>query len=130
MTPPDKSGGFLDNGNDLSVSAHGPHPGPGENVSRRVYIPMKDESTRFAVVHSDRKSFFDFGPASTTDLARASRINFKHLDASAFSLTFQGLQEAAPGGIGDRTGQMRVPNHPADVQALHSNCPVATAKIQ
>jgi hypothetical protein len=76
------------------------------------------------------QTFLDHPPAPAASLAGALGIHFHHHDASSFSLASQGCQKAAPGGIGNRTTESAVPQHPLDVEAFHSNQTVATAQLQ
>ena len=61
------------------------------------------------------QTFLDNLAAVAASLAGASGIHFHHHDASSFSLASQGCQKAAPGGIGNRTTESAVPQHPLDV---------------
>jgi len=132
-TPPAKAGGFLGNGNCLSVDAYRLRPSPQrpcENVPRGVDVPVQDQTTVGAAVNSNREFLSDLTATPTTRLARHARVDFYDRNTGTFGLVSQRCQEASPRGIGNRPTQPMVPDHPLDVQALHRDEAVATAQIQ
>lgn len=48
-------------------------------------------------------------------------VDFNHLSAGTFSLTAQDFDKLAPASINNASRQPVIPNHPADVQAFHSD---------
>ena len=72
----------------------------------------------------------DYHSTPTALLTGVSGIDLYKPSTGTFSLLLQPAQEAAPRDILNRTSKLVVPNHPTDVQILHSDKPVATNQRQ
>jgi hypothetical protein len=81
-------------------------------------------------VNTLRQALPNLRVATATLLACAATVYFHPLSTGSFGLVSEGFQKAVPAGIGNRTGKPVVPEHPADVQAFHCDCPVATDQLE
>lgn len=81
-------------------------------------------------MHTFGQLFQDDRTAATALLACSTSRDLHDRNTGTLSLVFQRRQEAAPGGVRNRTAQPVVPEHPSDVQAFHRDETVATAQFQ
>ena len=131
-TPQSNASGFSGDGN-VAVNACWPRPGQkstGQNISGRILVSVEDQFAMWAAMCAYGKILFDLSATIAAHLTGSSRIYFHHLCTGTFSLVFQGRQESAPGGIGNRSAHPVAPEHLGDVQALHCDQAVATAQIK
>lgn len=105
------------------VISHWPSPGqPGacqDNFGGNM-IPMKRQTTAWAVMPADPKVFADL-LAAHASLARATGIDF-HIDRpSLFSFVAENAQEAGPASVTDCPGEPAGRQHPLDVERFDSD---------
>lgn len=97
---------------------------PSEDVPGSVHVTINHEPTD-APMRPNRQSLFDYLAALAAGLACVLCVNQCHLNAGAFSLANQDLDEAVPACIRDTPAQPAVPQHPLNVEAFRNDEPVS-----
>jgi hypothetical protein len=96
-----------------------------QNIARSVCVSVQDKPANTAVVDPFRK-FFRHDLATTAALLTCpAGIDLDHFSPGSRSLGLQYADKSGPADISNRLGESVVPQHPLDVEAFHSNQPIA-----